>query len=161
MAAPAHSRLRRTAPRALAPVDALVSRLRNSARLALIVVLLVVPAALANGAFWTSITGQLAFSDAERSGVVVLRPALADLAATVGPHGTVTLDALGKAVAAHPELAAQQQWQAVRTAAQALGGSDGAAARATLAAALVDRSEEHTSELQSRRDLVCRLLLEN
>src|SRR5690349_23470227 len=25
---------------------------------------------------------------------------------------------------------------------------------------LVDRSEEHTSELQSRRDLVCRLLLE-
>src|SRR5438874_5611577 len=27
-------------------------------------------------------------------------------------------------------------------------------------AALRDRSEEHTSELQSRRDLVCRLLLE-
>src|SRR5690349_23440079 len=27
-------------------------------------------------------------------------------------------------------------------------------------AAPVDRSEEHTSELQSRRDLVCRLLLE-
>src|SRR5438874_10210387 len=27
-------------------------------------------------------------------------------------------------------------------------------------AAAVDRSEEHTSELQSRRDLVCRLLLE-
>src|SRR5438874_5174527 len=26
--------------------------------------------------------------------------------------------------------------------------------------ALVERSEEHTSELQSRRDLVCRLLLE-
>src|SRR5438874_3917814 len=26
---------------------------------------------------------------------------------------------------------------------------------------LVERSEEHTSELQSRRDLVCRLLLEN
>src|SRR2546428_8576950 len=28
------------------------------------------------------------------------------------------------------------------------------------AAALFDRSEEHTSELQSRSDLVCRLLLE-
>src|SRR5438874_3980269 len=28
------------------------------------------------------------------------------------------------------------------------------------AAALATRSEEHTSELQSRRDLVCRLLLE-
>src|SRR6266576_5042171 len=26
--------------------------------------------------------------------------------------------------------------------------------------ALIERSEEHTSELQSRRDLVCRLLLE-
>src|SRR5690349_23144837 len=30
----------------------------------------------------------------------------------------------------------------------------------TLADLLPDRSEEHTSELQSRRDLVCRLLLE-
>src|SRR5690349_24549511 len=29
-----------------------------------------------------------------------------------------------------------------------------------LVAAAADRSEEHTSELQSRRDLVCRLLLE-
>src|SRR6266496_4818987 len=28
------------------------------------------------------------------------------------------------------------------------------------ARAMLDRSEEHTSELQSRRDLVCRLLLE-
>src|SRR5204863_7450659 len=31
---------------------------------------------------------------------------------------------------------------------------------AQLGGALRDRSEEHTSELQSRRDLVCRLLLE-
>src|SRR5438105_11462373 len=38
------------------------------------------------------------------------------------------------------------------------GAADGALARATRA---VDgRSEEHTSELQSRVDLVCRLLLE-
>jgi methyl-accepting chemotaxis protein len=113
-------------------------RLRNSARLALIVVLLVVPAGMANGAFWTSITGRLAFSDAERSGVDVLRPALAQLAATVDPHGTVALDAVGRAVAAHPELSAQQQWQAVRTAAQALATTDGAANRAGLATALVD-----------------------
>src|SRR5204862_786977 len=34
------------------------------------------------------------------------------------------------------------------------------AGRAAATAALVERSEEHTSELQSRRDLVCRLLLE-
>src|SRR5204863_6759952 len=31
---------------------------------------------------------------------------------------------------------------------------------ATISAATCSRSEEHTSELQSRRDLVCRLLLE-
>src|SRR5690349_22885239 len=34
------------------------------------------------------------------------------------------------------------------------------AARLTGEGILVSRSEEHTSELQSRRDLVCRLLLE-
>src|SRR6266576_5008319 len=33
------------------------------------------------------------------------------------------------------------------------------AAEVRPAALVVDRSEEHTSELQSRRDLVCRLLL--
>src|SRR5690349_24181748 len=39
------------------------------------------------------------------------------------------------------------------------GGRDDAAVRQGLAQR-VPRSEEHTSELQSRRDLVCRLLLE-
>src|SRR5438874_7880964 len=34
------------------------------------------------------------------------------------------------------------------------------ASHRTAPAAAQDRSEEHTSELQSRRDLVCRLLLE-
>src|SRR5438874_12288507 len=34
------------------------------------------------------------------------------------------------------------------------------AARSTCSTIAVPRSEEHTSELQSRRDLVCRLLLE-
>src|SRR5438105_11077921 len=49
---------------------------------------------------------------------------------------------------------------------RAAGGEDtrlAALARAALARARVDgsdRSEEHTSELQSRVDLVCRLLLE-
>src|SRR5690349_22518810 len=33
--------------------------------------------------------------------------------------------------------------------------------RSASAASFAIRSEEHTSELQSRRDLVCRLLLEN
>src|SRR5438034_6109962 len=35
-----------------------------------------------------------------------------------------------------------------------------ATARETLPEAIADRSEEHTSELQSHSDLVCRLLLE-
>src|SRR3712207_7262142 len=37
---------------------------------------------------------------------------------------------------------------------------DGGAVPALAAAGAVDRSEEHTSELQSRQYLVCRLLLE-
>src|SRR5947207_5794601 len=37
---------------------------------------------------------------------------------------------------------------------------EGAAAVVNLAGRSVDRSEEHTSELQSHSDLVCRLLLE-
>src|SRR5690606_41162272 len=41
---------------------------------------------------------------------------------------------------------------------QAGGHLDGA--RAQRHAVLLDRSEEHTSELQSRENLVCRLLLE-
>src|SRR5690349_22518172 len=39
-------------------------------------------------------------------------------------------------------------------------GTPEAVAQAQLDAIVVTRSEEHTSELQSRRDLVCRLLLE-
>src|SRR5690349_23604331 len=42
----------------------------------------------------------------------------------------------------------------------ALGSTFGFVIGWALAAALGFRSEEHTSELQSRRDLVCRLLLE-
>src|SRR5438874_7405123 len=40
------------------------------------------------------------------------------------------------------------------------GGSDGRHSRGAPAFIRWQRSEEHTSELQSRRDLVCRLLLE-
>src|SRR5438874_10761111 len=40
------------------------------------------------------------------------------------------------------------------------GDSATGVAREAVTSAVVIRSEEHTSELQSRRDLVCRLLLE-
>src|SRR5690349_23483205 len=39
-------------------------------------------------------------------------------------------------------------------------GSAGAMSQALVMLGAIARSEEHTSELQSRRDLVCRLLLE-
>src|SRR5690349_23981115 len=44
--------------------------------------------------------------------------------------------------------------------ARGAGGDFGREAREAPAQRLLGRSEEHTSELQSRRDLVCRLLLE-
>src|SRR5438874_8754462 len=56
-------------------------------------------------------------------------------------------------------------WAAAESAAHGRGGislvarASGVSRRA-IAVGLAERSEEHTSELQSRRDLVCRLLLE-
>src|SRR5204862_8186417 len=41
-----------------------------------------------------------------------------------------------------------------------IAGRQGLDAPSPLAVVMTPRSEEHTSELQSRRDLVCRLLLE-
>src|SRR5438874_6475284 len=57
------------------------------------------------------------------------------------------------ALSACPRLGILRRWRrpcARADVAAAVGAGDGAAGR----------SEEHTSELQSRRDLVCRLLLE-
>src|SRR2546428_9274567 len=57
---------------------------------------------------------------------------------------------------------ARQDWRAMSALEQALGGSAiEVVAKATRRRFTVEyRSEEHTSELQSRSDLVCRLLLE-
>src|SRR2546430_3797897 len=54
-----------------------------------------------------------------------------------------------------PRLAGVRDWIAVDTAAQEVIG-----AIAVARSAAVMRSEEHTSELQSQSNLVCRLLLE-
>jgi len=139
MADPATVTFRGGRPRALAPVDVIVTRLRNSARLALLVGLLLVPAGLANWAFASTISSQAAFSDAEREGVLALRPALTALAVTAGGKDAVDLAPLGKALAAHPSLNADKQWKAVQAAA-GKGGTAGspAADRTVLASALVD-----------------------
>jgi methyl-accepting chemotaxis protein len=123
-------------PAVLAPVDAVLSRMRTSARLAILVVLLLIPAMVASAAYASSVSGQINFAAKERVGTLVLRPALTALADVVAGR-TPDLAATGTAVAAHPELALTTQWQAVR-AADPGSGTVTPAARATLAAALVD-----------------------
>src|SRR5438874_8652076 len=85
---------------------------------------------------------------------------------TLFPYTTL-FRSYGAAVMAHDDIDAVE---AVGAAGVHLpGGSNPAAARRRLPEGLIGvsthsageaRSEEHTSELQSRRDLVCRLLLE-
>jgi methyl-accepting chemotaxis protein len=154
---------RRTAarrPAPLAPIDGSLSRLPTSARLAALVALLLVPAALANVAFFQTITGQLDFSLAERDGVQVLRPALTAMATTVAGRAP-DLTAVGTAVAAQPDLNLDKQWQAVQAASQKLpaaGSGDAAAvaaARTGLVSALADLVTEagNTSNLILDPDL--------
>jgi len=90
-------------PRNLVPVLAIIDRLRTSARLVLVVVLLVVPALVATGGFVTTIGSAIAFSVKERAGVSVLVPALDALAATAAAKAP-DLASLTAAVEAHPEL---------------------------------------------------------
>src|SRR5699024_12167496 len=61
------------------------------------------------------------------------------------------------------DVAAQDESRALREGTQFIGSHqiiDGQQRLTSLYAAIMGRSEEHTSELQSRFDLVCRLLLE-
>jgi len=138
MAAPAAEPFGTRRPRWSAPVDLLLSRLRSSARLALLVVLLVIPAMLANWAFVGTVSGQVQFSDAERQGLVALRPALAALAAVVGGTSAPDLEAVHRALVAHPLLAADRQWEAVQKTAAARAAKDTPTARVGLATALAD-----------------------
>jgi methyl-accepting chemotaxis protein len=139
MAAPAPVFGART-PWTLAPAHAVVVRLRASARLILLVVLLLIPAVLANGAFAMAIGSQVAFASAERVGVLALRPTLTALAATVAGQSP-DLTAIRTVAGAHPELALDKQLAAANTAAKALQQAAPAAqpaARAIMASALVD-----------------------
>src|SRR5204863_9146610 len=74
-----------------------------------------------------------------------------------GGDGVVTLGDLIAQVAAHEGL------NVIKTEAygpQIRGGESSCTVRVASSKIHSQRSEEHTSELQSRRDLVCRLLLE-
>jgi len=124
-------RLRR--PWVLAPVLAVTGRLRNSARLGVIMAMLLIPGVTATWSFTSTIGGQISFAEAERDGVVVLRPALAAMTAAVGGDHP-DLEALSAAVDAHPELGLTEAMSAVR-AATAGPGLQTAAGRATAAGA--------------------------
>src|SRR5690554_7391092 len=60
----------------------------------------------------------------------------------------------------HPKQALDLMIAAARKVGQELGGDLKDEHRSVLTAQTIERSEEHTSELQSRPHLVCRLLLE-
>jgi methyl-accepting chemotaxis protein len=111
-----------------------LSRLRLSARLGLLVTVLIVPTVVATWSFAGVMRSQVAFSAAERDGVTVLTPALAALTATV-VGDTPDLAAIHSAIKAKPDLALDKATAAVDGAA---AGATTPAGRAQLASALVD-----------------------
>ncbi len=123
-------------PAVLRPVLALIDRLRTSARLVTLVVVLMVPGLGATGSYASVIGGQIAFTQAERDGVIVVRAAL-DLMAAAVAGGVPAPARLDAAVAAHPELALGDHLKAVRAALPGIGEA-GSAGRVTFAQALAD-----------------------
>ncbi|WP_088316889.1 methyl-accepting chemotaxis protein [Kineosporia sp. R_H_3] len=117
------SRRSAAVPVVLRPVVAASSRLRTSARLAVLVLVLLVPGVGATWAYSSAVGGQIAFSTAEESGVRVLRPVLAAAADAVAGR-TVDVAAIERAAAGEPGLDLATQLDAVRTAAGAAGATD-------------------------------------
>jgi methyl-accepting chemotaxis protein len=120
----------------LAPVLALTDRLRASARLGMLVVVLLVPGLYAANSYLGAVGSQLRFTSQEQAGTVVLPLALEALADTVAGHKP-DLGALAAAVSAHPELALEDALAAVTKEAAAVPASLAATQRVPLATALV------------------------
>jgi methyl-accepting chemotaxis protein len=120
-------------PAVLVPALALIDWLRTSVRLALLVIVLLIPTGFATWSYLGAIGGQLAFSTRERSGAAVVAPTLTALANTVAGR-PADLTPLEKAVAAHPELDTRAALIAVRQAATVTPATP--ATRAALAGAL-------------------------
>jgi methyl-accepting chemotaxis protein len=87
----------------LRPILAVTDRLRTSARLAALVVVLLVPGIVAAVSYTRVIGGQIDFAVSERAGAELLRPALEALADTAAGRDP-DLAALRDAASAHPEL---------------------------------------------------------
>ncbi|MBL8928606.1 MAG: methyl-accepting chemotaxis protein [Kineosporiaceae bacterium] len=140
----------RPAPALLRPAVGMAGRLRTSVRLLVLVLVLLVPGVGATTAYSLTMGGQIAFTDKERSGVELLRPALLAMASAVSGQGRVDLTELDAAARQHPDLASSSI-EGVRQ--QAGAGSP--AERAELVSALVQLVTEvgNTSNLILDPDL--------
>jgi methyl-accepting chemotaxis protein len=106
------------APWPLRPVLALAGRWNTSARLSVLVVLLLVPGVFATWSFTATIAGQIEFSDRERTGVRVLAAALDAMADTAAGQ-RADLDAVRAAAAAEDDLELTEALDGVTAAATA------------------------------------------
>ncbi|WP_432825378.1 methyl-accepting chemotaxis protein [Dactylosporangium sp. CA-092794] len=117
-------------PALLVPVLWLADRMRTSTRLAVLVVVLLVPGLGATYAYSSSIGGQVDFTGAERDGNDVVRPALAAMADAAAGRSPDLTD-LRAAVGRHPGLGLRDRLAAVPS-----GG--GAGTTTALAALITD-----------------------
>ncbi|GAA3940231.1 methyl-accepting chemotaxis protein [Actinoplanes auranticolor] len=99
-------------PALLRPVLPLADRMRTSTRLAALILVLMIPGIVATSAYVREARAQIAFSEAERQGLEVVRPALLALAATVAAKEP-DLAGVRAAVAAHPDLRLEDSVRAV------------------------------------------------
>jgi methyl-accepting chemotaxis protein len=139
------------APWVLRPGLWLNDRLRTSARLATLLILLLVPGLLASWSFAGAMTSQISFAQRERVGLEVLVPALEQ--ASVAAQGQpVDLTAVTAAVAAHQDLALEP---ALHTLQAALGSGTGGTSAPAATQALADFITEvgNTSNLILDPDL--------
>src|SRR5690242_12013739 len=90
-------------------------RLRTSARLVALLILLLVPGLLASWSFASAMTAQTDFSRLERAGLEVLEPALIAITAAAGGQ-PVDLTAVSAQVAEHDELALTEALEKVKAA---------------------------------------------
>ena len=90
-------------PAMLRPVLAAADRMRTSMRLAVLILVLVVPGIVAASAYIGEVNSKIALSALEEQGTAVVRPALLALADTVAGR-TPDLGTLRAAVAQHPAL---------------------------------------------------------
>ncbi|TQS43286.1 methyl-accepting chemotaxis protein [Cryptosporangium phraense] len=120
-------------PTGLRPVLAVLDRLRTTSRLGLVIVLLLVPGLVATVEYTLSEHRQIAFSEAERDGVHVLKPTLHALAAVVGGRAP-DLGPTDRAVREESQLGLSSELAAVRAA----GATDTPAGREKVAESIGD-----------------------